>query len=176
MKTIQGENWYTQTEFARLYGTSVQSVHNAVLRGTIKSRKVKGRIFVSGEPLPTWKERVEKHEDVPAVDEPMDAEPVEAAPVQAPAHPVPFDYQTAKTAKMVADSEIARIKAERMNDELTAHYCQVLTDKFIACFTPLKVRLTELDLKASQIKALRVIVDDCLDAFRTEVAKLNEET
>lgn len=192
MKTISGENWYTQTEFAKKYNTSSQNVHNAVQRGTLRSRKIQGRIYVSGEPLPSWLNRpAVPASSPPAVDVPdSDQDPASIpssgrpdqddsdgpmSPAQAPARVLPFDYQSAKTAKMMADSEISRIKAERMNDELTAHYCQVMTDAFIKAFTPLKARLTELDLKAKQIQSLQSIVDDCLESFRATITKLTAE-
>lgn len=168
-KIIDGEVCYNESTYARMYGKTRMDVFKAVKSGNLRSIKQKGKVWVTGSPLPGWTKVLDIEPPKPRKQktEPPDILSASPVPVVKPRRPRrPPDLNAEKARKMAADAKLSELKLEKQRNELAASYCNMVYDCFVRAFSPFKLKLIELGLKKEQTRELQKLVETALSDMR----------
>ena len=175
-KIIDGEVWYNESTYARMYGRDRQDVFKAVKNGSLRSIRHRGKVYVTGSPLAGWVKVMDVEPPKPrksVVKKDLTTQPdILSAPVPKPRkHRRPPDLNAEKARKMAADAKLSELKLEKQRGDLASSYCNMIFDCFVRAFSPFKLRLIELKLTKEQTKQLEKLVDTALADMRLFIDK-----
>lgn len=175
-KIIDGEVWYNESTYARMYGRDRQDVFKAVKNGSLRSIRHRGKVYVTGSPLAGWVKVMDVEPPKPrksVVKKDLTTQPdILSAPVPKPRKPRrPPDLNAEKARKMAADAKLSELKLEKQRGDLASSYCNMIFDCFVRAFSPFKLRLIELKLTKEQTKQLEKLVDTALADMRLFIDK-----
>ena len=172
-KIIDGEVWYNESTYARMYGRDRQDVFKAVKNGSLRSVRHRGKVYVTGSPLAGWVKVMDVEPPKPrksAIDKKETTDIL--APIPKPRkHRRPPDLNAEKARKMAADAKLSELKLEKQRGDLASSYCNMIFDCFVRAFSPFKLRLIELKLTKEQTKQLEKLVDTALSDMRLFIDK-----
>lgn len=179
-KIIDGEVWYNESTYARMYGRDRQDVFKAVKNGSLRSIRHRGKVYVTGSPLAGWVKVMDveppkpRKSKAPTISKTATVQSDILAATPTPKsrrHRRPPDLNAEKARKMAADAKLSELKLEKQRGDLASSYCNMIFDCFVRAFSPFKLRLIELKLTKEQTKQLEKLVDTALADMRLFIDK-----
>ena len=156
--------WMTQAEFARKEGVSRMAICHAIRSGRLRTNGKSGKAcrIQSCCTLASSRTNIPANLKYANSGDGQKADPMQTT-----------DYHEARTQKLLAEIEAANFRNESKYNEMLRQVSEKQLELFSAAFAPVKDKLIELNLEASQFSELQKKFETAMEGYRQAVTDWN---